>query len=105
MLVISDVDYLLVNMPDDRWLTSVSCLVSFVVLCTHALECTCARLWLPHVIAVTCATVCASVVVAAGLAGPWTPLPLGGSLSIFLHARFTAWLQATYLIYVWIILS
>ena len=77
-----------------------SLVISCVVPCAHALECTCARLWLPHVIAVTCATVCACVVVAEGLAGPWAPPPLGGCLVSSCMLALAAWLLATYLIYV-----
>jgi hypothetical protein len=41
--------------------------------CARALACTRAGLWVVHVVAVTYVTVCASVAVAAGLAGPWAP--------------------------------
>ena len=77
VLVVRDVDALLVKIYDDRWSAWVSCLVSFTSSCARALVGTRVRLWSAWVIVVTCGTICAQVVVARGLAGPWAVPALG----------------------------
>ena len=57
--------------------------ISFVVRCPTVLVDSGERLWSAPVIAVSCGTACACVVVAEGLAGPWTPPPLGLSCVSF----------------------
>ena len=82
VLVISYVDALLVIVDDDRWLTSVSCLVSFISSHPPAPAGTGVRQWSARVIVVTCGTICALSGVAAGLAGPWAvPALVDGGVS------------------------
>ena len=73
----------MVIVNDDRWLTSVSCLVSFISSHPPAPAGTGVRHRLVRVIVVTRGTICALSAVAEDLAGSWTPPALGLSCVSF----------------------